>query len=1355
MYPQGERGDRRPVVVTTEAFVRQARIVPPRMPAGELVISSPPDVPRPVGANLLLKLLPVVMVIAVIGMVALMFATGGRQMMSNPLFMMFPMMMVMSMVGMFAAGGRGNGGKRGAELNEERKDYFRYLGQIRTQVRETGDQQRRALLWSHPDPRSVLDLVGTRRMWERRPADTDFAHVRIGVGSQRLATRLVPPETGPVEDLEPVSMVALRRFVRTHAVVHRLPTAVSLRGFPAVAIEGVRQETRGLVRAMIIGLALAHGPEHLRIAVVTADPGGEAWDWAKWLPHVGHPTETDVFGPERMIYPTLTALEEALSADLDARGRFSRSAPPAAGVPQLLVILDDGFVTGTERLTEDSGIDGVTLVDLSDSMTPVAARRGLQLVLAAEDLSARSSAGIERFAHADSLGVAEAEMIARAMARYRLSSVLSLIDLEADAEATDPGLTSLLGIADATRFDPRTQWRSRQGRERLRVPVGFAPDGTAVELDIKESAHGGMGPHGLCVGATGSGKSEFLRTLVLSMIATHSPTDLNLVLVDFKGGATFLGLERTPHVAAVITNLEQELSMVDRMKDALSGEMNRRQELLRAAGNFANVGDYERARSTRPELPPMPALFIIVDEFSELLSQKPDFADLFVAIGRLGRSLHIHLLLASQRLDEGRLRGLDSHLSYRIGLKTFSANESRSVLGVPDAYHLPSRPGSGFLKCDSAEPVRFNSCYVSGPYQPPTADPLEADRFVGVTGAMRFFTAESVPALDEPTALTPAVTPEPIPSGPSEPISSGPSLLETIVDRISGHGPRAHEVWLPPLDRSPSLDQLGVPGPGQDANLPGTLRFPIGLIDRPYEQRRDPLVVDVSGGAGNVAVVGAPQSGKSTTLRTMIMSAAATHTPEQVQFYCLDFGGGALAGLTALPHVGGVCGRGDMDGVRRTVAEVSSVLRLREALFARHAVESMSDYRLRRRSFTDAQASADDPFAEDRHGDVFLVLDGAAVLRGELEALDDQFTEIVSQGLSYGVHVIVTASRWAEIRPGIKDLVGTRIELRLGDPMESEMGRRVATSVPQSRPGRGITSQELHMLIALPRSDASSNTADLGAAMSAAAADISGRYPGRQAPPVRRLRTSVSTVEVAAALATHDRTLSPGQVAIGLGESDLAPVVLDFSAQPHLVAFADVEHGKTTLLTTLIDGLTAGASADQAKIVVVDYRRTLLGVVDEEHLGGYASSAQKAGPMLAELAVFLQQRLPPEDVTPAQLRDRSWWHGPEVYLVIDDYDMVSTASMNPVAPLIDLLPSARDIGLRVILTHRSGGAGRALFDPVIGRLKELSCDLLLMSGDRDEGFIAGRTRMAPLVPGRGELVSRLRPQEMVQIAVSR
>ena len=294
----------------------------------------------------------------------------------------------------------------------------------------------------------------------------------------------------------------------------------------------------------------------------------------------------------------------------------------------------------------------------------------------------------------DQCDLATAEAFARRLTP--LHTVTAGDSGETSGEITGPSdFMDLLGLGDVHVFDPNAAWRDRPARDRLRVPIGLGEGASLVHLDIKESAQQGMGPHGLVIGATGSGKSEFLRTLVLGLAMSHSPEQLNMVLVDFKGGATFAGMSEMPHVSAVITNLAQELTLVDRMQDALSGEMVRRQELLREAGNFASIRDYEKARAAGEPLEPMPSLFIVVDEFSEMLSAKPEFIDLFVAIGRLGRSLGLHLLLASQRLEEGRLRGLESHLSYRVGLRTFCASESRAVLGVPDAYELPPVPGLG------------------------------------------------------------------------------------------------------------------------------------------------------------------------------------------------------------------------------------------------------------------------------------------------------------------------------------------------------------------------------------------------------------------------------------------------------------------------------------------------------------------------------------------------------------------------------------------------------------------------------------------------------------------------------------
>ncbi|WP_127783955.1 type VII secretion protein EccCa [Rhodococcus sp. X156] len=1331
--------------MSTIQFRRTARMSAPRTPGGEVHLEPPPEVPRLVPGGLLMKLMPVVMVVAVVGMVALLITSGGGL---NPASLLFPMMMLMSMVGMFAGGGGRSGGQRKAEMNEDRKDYLRYLGQMRGRARQAGNDQRAGLEWVHPDPEALSSMVRTRRMWERRTSDADFCHVRVGRGHQRLATQLVPPQTGPVEELEPIATVALRRFVRAHSVVSELPIAISVGGFAAVEVGGDEDAARALTRAMLAQLVTFHSPEDVLVAVVAGRVQRAEWEWVKWLPHAQNPHRTDALGSERMLFSSLAELEESLQEVLADRGRFSRNAAPVPDQPQLVVVVDGGDVTGTEHVLLEEGLAAVTLLDLSACLGTLASRRGLRLVVTAEGVGARSAAGVERFADPDAMSVAQVEALARRLAPYRLGA--GGADSGEDPLLSNVGFLDLLGLPDAMTFDVAQAWRPRPLRDRLRVPVGIGEHGEPVELDIKESAQEGMGPHGLCIGATGSGKSEFLRTLVLGMITTHSSAALNLILVDFKGGATFLGLESAPHVAAVITNLADDLTMVDRMKDALAGEMNRRQELLKSAGNFANVKEYERARENGANLDPLPALFIVVDEFSELLSQKPDFADLFVAIGRLGRSLQMHLLLASQRLEEGKLRGLDSHLSYRIGLKTFSASESRTVLGVPDAYELPSIPGSGYLKLDTSTLVRFKAAYVSGPYraadngQPAVTAPVTATR------RPRWFGPERT----EPDAVEPVLAEPALPGAPAPVPESGveDTLLDVVVRRLEGQGPAAHEVWLPPLEVSPTLDQLLPPlAATPDRGLSpvgffgnGRLTVPIGIVDKPFEQRRDQLWVDLSGGQGHMAVLGGPQTGKSTALRTFMLALALTHTPAEVQLYCLDFGGGTLGPMAALPHVGSVAGRLDADRVRRTVAELTGLVRRREQRFRDLGIDSMAEFRARRRR-GELPETAEDPF-----GDVFLVIDGWLAFKTEFESLEQSVMTLAAQGLSYGVHLVVASARWAEIRPALKDLLGTRVELRLGDPSESDVDRRVAANVPQGRPGRGLSRDKLQMLVALPRVDSRAQADDLTAGIADAAARLTEAWPGRPAPPVRMLPERYPFEALLAA--TEQDPRDPMRIPIGIDEDELAPAYLDFAAEPHLLVFADSESGKTALLRSLCTQVMARTTPKQAKFIVADYRRTLLGVVSGDHLAGYAASAAVLTDMINEIVVYLNARMPDSSVTQEQLRDRSWWSGPEIYVVVDDYDLVATGSGNPLSPLVDLLAQAKDVGLHLVVTRRSGGAARALYDPVIARLRDLASPGLVMSGSRDEGALVGTVKPSAQPPGRGVLVSRKLGQRLVQLA---
>ncbi|WP_330183321.1 type VII secretion protein EccCa [Nocardia sp. NBC_01503] len=1325
--------------MSTVRFQRRPRREIPRSPGGEVTLQPPPEIPRNIPANLFGKLMPVVMGVGMLGMVALMF-TSGSGIASNPMSLMFPMMMVFSMIGMYA--GQGGKGQKAAEANEDRKDYLRYLDQVRRDVEETAGQQRAAVEWSHPEPGLIWMLAGTTRMWERRPGDKDFCHARIGLGSQRLATRLVAPETGPVEELEPIAAVSLRRFVRTHSTVPDLPTALAVKGFASVQLTGDRAQAREMTRAMLLQLAMFHGPDQVLIAVVCGPDTAREWEWAKWLPHTQHPDSQDGVGSERMVYGSIREAHAGLAPLLHNRVRYSRNQPPNPNLVQIVLVVDGGLLESEEDPLRENGFEGVTVVDLSGYAPRLAASRGIQMLVENGECAGRGPSGVmERFAVIDRITAREAEQAARRLAPYR-AAVQRAGESSGEEGEVISSWSQLLGLGDIGTFNPESAWQPRYGRERLRVPFGVGADGLPVVLDIKEAAEGGMGPHGLCIGATGSGKSEFLRTLVLSLIATHSPDQLNFVLVDFKGGATFLGLEGVAHVAAIITNLEEEADLVERMRDALAGEMNRRQEVLRAAGNFANVSEYEKARAAGADLDPMPALFVVLDEFSELLSQHPDFAELFTMIGRLGRSLHVHLLLASQRLEEGRLKGLESHLSYRIGLKTFSANESRQVLGVPDAYNLPGNPGGGYLKSDSGEIVRFQSAYVSGPYvgvgshRELAEDAVDGD----IDVIARPFTATHVDFRAQDRI------PLPVQLGEVEqpPEADQVSNLQMLVSRVREHGRAAHEIWLPPLDDAPTLDQL-VPRSvlTGDWNPIATLRAPIGIVDRPYDQRRDPMVVDLSGSRGNVAVVGGPQSGKSTALRSLVMGMSLTHTAEQAQFYLLDFGGGTLVGLEGLPHVGTVASRMEGDKVRRTVAEMVTIVRQREARFRQLGIESMAEFR-RLRSLEPGTGSAAQGAQEDPFGDAFLVIDGYGTFRQEFEALEQTVMNLAVQGLSYGVHVVISLARWPEARPALKDQIGTRIELRLGDPMDSDLGRKFAALVPQGRPGRGMTADLLHMLTALPRADGDPNPTTLGIGVAHAVSEISERTPGRHAPRVRMLPERLPREELLALAGAE--SVDPSQPTlrfpIGINESELAPVYLDFATSPHFVVIGDSESGKTTLLRSMVQSICANNTPDQARIIMGDYRRTMLGTVPDGYLAGYGSTAPQFTRQMSDLAAYVTQRMPGPDVTPQQLRDRSWWKGPELYVIVDDYDLVATASGNPLHALVDHLAHARDLGFHLIIARRSGGAGRALYEATMNRMKELNSAALIMSASREEGILFGNTRPSLMPPGRGTYVTR-------------
>jgi DNA segregation ATPase FtsK/SpoIIIE, S-DNA-T family len=1384
---------------------RPVRAHPPPLPAVDLTVAAPPTAGSTASgaAGWLQYLVPL---IGSGGSIAFLFSVPGPR----------PPWLVALVIGAAVASVVAWLGLRLVERRAarrarraDRSRYLAHLEQVALRADHLAATQLSVAEHLHPDPPALWAAVTQAdRLWERRPADTDFLTVRVGRGPVPLAARAHLDTAGnPLVEHDPELLEAAEEVVRRTARLPSAPVVVPLRHLNVLALTGPPASTRALARSLICELAAFHAPDDLRIDAICPSTARPLWAWMAWLPHARDPTTTwdrdrpatrdpmATHDPSASVDPTAarvpvpaslladlragTGASPHVVAVLDMSGPGSTADPPAAGE-------GGGSAEAVRRarvadLLHRSAAAGVMVIWLAETTADEPSEISMRVRLDDQGFATllETTPGGCRVTgiRADSAALALCETLGRRLAPLRLerppaaaprAGPVRLLDLlDAVGHLPDrPRLTGPTG-PEGDRGGPNgpgegRRWRSRS--ELLQVPVGVTASRDPLVLDLKEAAEGGIGPHGLVIGATGSGKSELLRTIVAGLAATHPSEQLAFVLVDFKGGAAFADLAALPGVAGLITNLQADLSMVDRALAALQGELVRRQRLLQLAGYQPDLRAYTARRATDPRLEPLPSLLIVVDEFGELLTARPEFLDLFGAIGRVGRSLGMHLLLASQRLDEGRLRGLESHLRFRICLRTFSAAESIAVLGVPDAYQLPSAPGSALIKVDAPSPVPFTGALISTE----RPDPPEAGR----------------------------------------------TDLEVLVSGLAGTGQPVHRVWLPPLAAEILL------GPLLQHDEPGWLRVPVGVVDRPHEQAQEPLVLDLSGSAGHVAVIGAPRTGKSTLLSTIVAALAATCPPDEVQAYAVDLGGGLLHRLSDLPHVGAVCGPREPERAHRLVRELRSLIFERERRFRELGVDSMASWHELRRTGLDLGG----------YGEVFLLIDNWAAFVRELPELEAAVTELAASGLHYGVHLVLAANRWAELRPGLRENLGGRLELHLNDPLESELSRSAAATLPHL-PGRGLTQTGHQFQSALP--------GPIAAILDRAKASRAG---GAVAPPLRLLPTLLgeSVLRTAAPPAGEASPAAPGSAGSGAAagvpfaveEHRLDLVGIDlFGGSPHLLVLGDAECGKTSLLRLLARQLAARYPPEEVALLVVDLRRGLLDLTAIPNLVGYACTPTTVAQAVGHLHRQLTERPPtefapppellmpgwapdppPEPMTPrwvphppvaslngsgkahapshprpgdpsggpAQPRlgglsavrrpvglvdgpgqvgpgvssDRTWLGRPRYVVLVDDYDLLPASSGSLLLPLLELLGLGRELGVHVVLARRVAGAARAAFEPVFQRLGELGGPGLIMSGDPGEGPILGGQKAARLPPGRGFLVRPRRPPTLVQVVYS-
>lgn len=1130
-------GERLPIEADgAVAFNRPPRMSSPFRP--EVVrLAAPPGEAQRRKIPLATSLLPLVM-----GGVMFFVVKGPTRFMMLGFMALSPVMAVWSVLEE-RRGGRKQFRRRSEQF---RKEVDEAVGALE-RLREQETLARRA---AAPDA-GALVARGARllpELWERRPSDNDFLHLRVGTADQP-ARSTVEIESGGAEPLreEAASRLASR------SVVHSVPAVLPLPDLGVVGVSGSSPRVDAMARWLMVQAATLHSPRDLLVAAAVPKASASAWSWLAWLPHVAAAEPT--LGEPLVTEDGAADLAARLSSVVSARRAATKLGGSPSNAPAVLVLIDERVAPDRAAFADvlaDGRAAGVSVLWMGKRTRDLPGECGGILEMSADafELALTFPASGERVSRvvADGVPPEVASDVARALAPVRDAGGAAAGRVPASVTLLD-----VLGMKEPDAAGVARLWDAASYR--VVATVGATATGP-FEIDLDAE-----GPHGLIGGTTGAGKSELLQTMVMSLATRYPPERLSFLLVDYKGGAAFSGCTRLPHVVGTVTDLDPHLTA--RALASLDAEIKRREAIVRPFGDLAEM---ERRD---PEQAP-PRLIIVVDEFATLVKEIPGFIDGVVDIAARGRSLGLHLILATQRPAGVITDKIRVNVDLRIALRFSDTADSMDVVGIPDAASIPrSVPGRAFRRSGGAT-VEFQAAFAGG-----VSAPSEPEQIV--VRDLSFSAATDAAAVARP---------------------AGPTDLDRLADAIvhaaeSSGRARPPSPWLPALPSAISLEELLARAPDADGRL-----VVAGLLDEPERQRQRPYVIDLET-AGSVVVYGAGGAGKTTFLRTVAASLSSRAAPSEVAIYGIDYATRGLSLLTPLPNVGDVTGADDEDRVLRLLAMLGTEVARRKQILAERRVATLGEYR----------AAGGLDLAR-----IVVLLDGYAAFAASFEQHPTDvlasLPRIVADGRPLGVHVFATAERRFAVGGALHGIVSERVVLKLATEEEyaaAGLDPRIAGGASQP-PGRAFVGDGLEAQIAVAGGSPSREAdaiAELGRRLRA-------EHPGRQAPAIAVLPAVVRRDELPPA--PH-----PASAVIGLDDADVAPVVVDLDDGHFLVA-GPHRSGRTTALATLALSLRS-SSPDLDMFVLSPRRGTLadLGVWTDAARGRACDAlAQKLGDRLAD-----------------------------------------------------------------------------------------------------------------------------------------
>jgi type VII secretion protein EccCb len=801
----------------------------------------------------------------------------------------------------------------------------------------------------------------------------------------------------------------------------------------------------------------------------------------------------------------------------------------------------------------------------------------------------------------------------------------------------------------------------------------------------------------------------------------------------------------------------------------LDGELDRRGEMLAALDDCPDVTTYNQRRLADPSLPPIPALWVITDEYNEVFADPiwgPKFRRLYLRIARVGRSLHVFLKLVGQTKDTQNLRDITKLLGYSIAARTGTEEESRAGIGDSRAAHIApvGEEGTAYLRVALREPRRFRYFFSSADWVPPTQTGLaEAPRRAAAEFAPRPFTAGESEDIDQ--RLTPVAQPCELTAAPvvSDSAEKPVKLVTAITESLQAakeRPPRA--IWLPVLRDPTPVDELVARWRGRpwyvDYGDNAGLSMPVALADYPRGARQEAHCLDLL--RDNALILAAPNRGATTAVMTMVTSGALLYRPDRVQFYCIAASGPQLARLADLPHVATVVAGTDAEGVARLIATVEAIAVERDKVFTtqRLDMDKVRAVKFGSTSYGGGIIAAEvQAAAALAGGEVVLVIDG---WKNFSEAYPELATRAAAlmRTRNYGVRVVYThTSSISGLPTPVKTETGQTLELKLVNEHDTTVKRNLrdparnpAREVPDVA-GRGLTPDGHHLMVGAP--------VLVSPPRVAGEPEIPGtRVQGDELAAVVRRVAGVDRASTVARLpekalleevfAGTGEPLLPGVVPFGLAESNLpeSPLVtacIDFADHPHVVATGLSGAGLTTWARAMMRGIMRSYSPEEATIVLIEHRRANIGVVPEENwLAAYAQNPSRIEAVVKDLCAILERRRPPATATAEELATKRFWAGREFFVVIDGITSWTNIA-NPLTALAPFVGDAEDLGLHIVVTadirqfsYQSQGQG------VLGRTMAMQPPVVVMNGHRSHGAIVPGVFAEPQREGKGRLVTR-------------